>query len=522
MPRRYRRGKTSTGPHAAPAPLHSKRKFDSLNTMQENPKTIESIDLCMIEDIHREPDCYIPFMKRNQKTGELENMFTLHKQSLKQYFPAMLKWLVQDAYMGVNSYFRPARSMNKTTGLPDVLRAERHLKYLNAAFVDLDVGRPESAKREQRYPWLDALYLAEAWMEQGEIPQATIYARSGRGLYLLWFLRDAENHEQRPELGPPDKDRAKQMIADYKAINRALVKKLARLAADPGAIDAARVLKVPGTIDKKSGNPVGYWYRTDGHGQPYIYTMEQLTMALGIGAPEPEQLAGGYTMQGRFQGALRQTLNPGTCPNRIAGPIAKNAGRARDMFKIESWQQGFPAGSRRRSLTLLGEFLKYSGAERAKIQALLTEVAKRCRPPYPSEKGDTPVDKIVRGVMHDRARLSRAGDAALLRDYGITEEIARQLNLESIAPPGLKLELKANAKKAEKAEKAAAKLAQRQELKAELKAQLARLIEFSGKHAGCRKLAAAMQDDGYKISYEQVRQLLKEIEHEKKASRAKP
>lgn len=459
------------------------------------PELPEGINIPMIELIHSGKDSYIPFMGKNS-AGELKNLFSLRRDQLRSYFPEMMKWLVQDSYMGVNSYYRPAIYPNKTTGLPDVWRKEFNLKYLNAVYADLDVGRSDSKIKEQRIPWIEAQHKVEYLMAQGKLPQASIYAPSGRGLYLIWLIRDPQDPNL-PQKAWPEK------LQLYKNINRSLTFKLRKLAADQKAIDGARVLKTPGTIDSKSGNQVRYFIRVGDQGLPFIHTLEGLAAALQTGSHEKELPAGGYAIP--FYD-IRAVKVKGKYPKRIEGFKKRCFNRVQDLGKIETWLQGFPEGKRRRSLTLLGECLKFSGADEARIRSVLESKAERCRPPYPSA-GDTSLEVIIKNIWQGQARLSRSGSAALCREYGITREIALYLELQSIMPADLKTELEAEEKAQLKAERAASK--------ADKLAALKRILEGSGKGFGLRKIAAALTDSGFPMSHQQVKRLKVQIRRDK-------
>jgi hypothetical protein len=479
---------------------------------QALPEIPKGINVPMIEMIHSGKDSFIPFMRKNPDTGEMENLFSLPREGLRTYFPDMFKWLAEDAYMGINSTYSPAPWLNRTTGLPDAARGEGllpgkkcWLRYLNAVYADLDVGRPDDSQAFKRTPWAKALAVAEVMMNEGKLPQASLYANSGRGLYLLWLLRDPED--------PNKPQRAwREKILLYKEIEKALGRKLKRLAFDQNAVDSSRVLKVPGTTDTRTGRRVGYWFRIDDNGMPWHYTLEGLAEALQVGSHEKELPPGGFTTP-FFEirpGADVRTVSEkgkGSCPNRLAGSLARNMARVRDLLKIEKLYNGFPQGKRRRSLILLGECLKLSGANEADIRSMLESAAKRCVPPYPSDKADTPVDAIFKNVKRGPSTLARSGNAALCRYYDIDREAAIDGELESIMPADLKAELRA----AEKAQAAQ----ERATAKAEELTAVKRLWERSGHGFGYRQLAEALTASGFPMSKDKVMRLLNKVRADK-------
>lgn len=464
---------------------------------QDFPDIPEGINLPIIKMIHRGKDSYIPFMRKRKDGAGLENLFSIPVAELHTYFPQMLEWLQQDAYMGINSCYRTAPYNSKITGLPGVWRGRGFLRRLNAIYLDLDVGRPESKIKEQRTPWLIARHKAEAMMEAGKIPQASMIARSGRGIYLLWLIRDKDNPDLPARAWPEN-------MQVWENISRSFIKKLKHLAADPTSVDPAKVLKAPGTIDTRTGKRVRYVIYLDDNAQPFHYSLDELKEALLPGDRGEALPRRGWGIE--FPG-IRQVKKKGSLPQNLAGQKAKNLYRVRDLFKIEAWLQGFPQGKRRISLTLLAECLKYSGTDEAGIRSVLESKAERCRPPYPSEQGDSPLETIIKGVLNSGQKLGWFGNAAICRDYGITRKVAIELELESIMPADLMAELKAEKKAQIKQEKAA----EREAARAELKAAIKRLWEGSGKNFSYRDLKAPLADEGFPISHETIRKYLIEL-----------
>jgi hypothetical protein len=75
------------------------------------------------------------------------------------------------------------------------------------------------------------------YQDQGKIPPASIIVRSGRGLWLMWLLRD-----------PRNPDRAQPAFAEkidlYLRVERAMARLMAELAADAAATCAARYIRL--------------------------------------------------------------------------------------------------------------------------------------------------------------------------------------------------------------------------------------------------------------------------------------
>jgi hypothetical protein len=109
-----------------------------------------------------------------------------------------------------------------------------HLFSLGALYADLDYYRvPELAGVEP----FAVLEMALCALENASMPQPTLAIGSGRGLYLLWL------HGPIPRAALPR----------WTACQKQLWEVLKYLGADRAALDAARVLRVVGTLHSEAG-----------------------------------------------------------------------------------------------------------------------------------------------------------------------------------------------------------------------------------------------------------------------------
>lgn len=134
---------------------------------------------------------------------------------------------VKNCYISMNSYFRD-KSLDKQHG-----RDLDHLKRLSAFYVDIDCYKKGLTKGEV----LDRLnyeYIGS------KIPEPTFTIDSGRGIYLVWKLRNQDRNA----------------LPRWTAVQNYLVDTLEPLGADPACKDATRILRVPYTINSKSNSVV--------------------------------------------------------------------------------------------------------------------------------------------------------------------------------------------------------------------------------------------------------------------------
>lgn len=412
------------------------------------------LDVDSILAIHRDPEGYIGFVRkpdpaappRLDKHGnpyDFDNLFSIRADDLRSMFPALAEWLTHDAYMTVNAYYRAAPYKNEATGLPGVWRKEKHLSSLTACYADIDSGRPESDEPGAHLTWRQAQHEAEYLADSGIIPQPSIMARSGRGVYLFWLLRDVDDPAKLPHAWP-------EKVELYKACNKALHGRLLahQLPADKYALDAARVLRVPGSIHRTALRRVGYVIQADEHGRGFAYTLPELAEFLDLPALDGNLPDGTRKLAKPAQ--YRKVKNPGTAPLRAHGTRTLNALRAQDLLTLQVHRGGFlkrgmkyPDGhtshGRKKHLELYANFLRGSGADKAVTLDAISSMAANMKPPWPDETGDpTPADLVDAEYSTNKRR--RWKNVTLCKLLGISADVARELDLKTIRPREVAIE----------------------------------------------------------------------------------
>jgi hypothetical protein len=406
-----------------------------------------ALDVNSILALHRDEKGYIGFVRKPEhpqldKRGKprlWENLFSIRAEDLRAMLPAFAEWLSQDSYFTVCSYYRPAPYLNRATGLPDVWRKEKYLSKLTACYTDIDSGRPESEDPGAAFEWREAQYEAGILADKGIIPQPSIMARSGRGVYLFWLLRDEKDPSKPPHAWP-------EKLQLYKLCNRALnlLIRTHGLPADKAAIDAARVLRVPGSIHRKTGRRVEYIVQLDQTGRGFVYTLPELARILELPAPAADLPAATRSLARPLQ--YRKVKKPGSAPLRSHGQRQLAALRAQDLLTIETWRGGFKrrgekyedgstSPGRRYVLTFYAGFLRGARETPEMTTSALRAMAANMKPPYPSDppSEDPPIETIVQAEYTSKPR--RWGNKKLCALLGITAEVARDLELQTIRPP---------------------------------------------------------------------------------------
>lgn len=130
---------------------------------------------------------------------------------------------VDNGYVSMNSFFR-----TKGLGLNEG-RLVSHIKRLNTLYVDIDCYKVGLSKKE-------VLLRLEDEYFGSKIPEPTFIIDSGRGIYLVWKLRNED----------------KKALPRWTSVMNYLISVLEELGADHACADAARILRVPYTINTKS------------------------------------------------------------------------------------------------------------------------------------------------------------------------------------------------------------------------------------------------------------------------------
>src|SRR5439155_8935330 len=201
--------------------------------------------------------------------GQWQDLGAIMGSELRTRWLAMAEHLAIDAYFSINSTYEQKRStsISEITGLAIYSRKAERLRWLNAAVVDID--RHQDA--QFRFDALLQDFIEE--LALNGLPAPNFVASSGRGLWVLWTLRDHKNLHTPVPAYPERRD-------IYQRVNRELVKKFATLGTDPNSVDPARVMRVPGSINNSAtpeNSLVQFFKWSD-----VIHTLPQLAGMLGL------------------------------------------------------------------------------------------------------------------------------------------------------------------------------------------------------------------------------------------------
>jgi hypothetical protein len=175
--------------------------------------------------LHRHADGYVAFA--TERDGDdWRPLVSIRASELETWFPAFRDQLLKDSYVGINADWRLRKYGKDGSAHGYPLHQTNRLRYLNACYVDID------------FEWLGltaghVIGRVIDLQDSGQLPHASMIVRSGRGIWLLWLIRDIEN----PDLSQrafPDK------LELYSRIQEAIIERLIPFGADRSAKDAAR------------------------------------------------------------------------------------------------------------------------------------------------------------------------------------------------------------------------------------------------------------------------------------------
>lgn len=166
---------------------------------------------------------------------------------------------------GFHQVYNKGTSRRTGAALPGQ-RQEVNLQDLRFLYVDMDFYHSG-----QLMGWAEAADLLRQTITATGTPEPSLVVNSGRGLYALWMLRPHCSHARDVDL--------------YKLLNRTLAARITEHAPQlfpDGIYDAARVLRLPGSINGKSGNRVTYGFNSVSLVEPLVYEMEGMAGRLGL------------------------------------------------------------------------------------------------------------------------------------------------------------------------------------------------------------------------------------------------
>lgn len=250
----------------------------------------------LVSLIHRDHRDAVVFCRKTPDA--FEQLFEVRACEVSELLPGFAQYLTTDAYQSLSGFgmargnnARPNRyGIKQRNGAPLAYgnRNKSNASRLTAVWVDLDchgIGMDPHT----------AIAKARELVGRGELPMWSIELFSGRGAWLIWLLGQ-EGTQRTPvrtrsgqlSAGIPvevERDR----VRVWEAVIQAITARLAALnvGVDSSAAEPARVARVAGSLNTKSGEEVYYAvYRRGSDRLPACYSLRELTALLRVEVPE--------------------------------------------------------------------------------------------------------------------------------------------------------------------------------------------------------------------------------------------
>ncbi len=247
---------------------------------QTNGSIMEKTTFEAFQTIHRIPCSYIEFFKKFRmpgidstiQTSYYKYVYTSRVSDLSVQLPQIAPILSEDGYFTVNSFEKPiVKDLGKDLFTISEWHQVKQASFLNSCVADLDVGRPRDRNFSRRQSWEEALLKIIAMTEENRLPKASIIVKTGRGLNILWLLRD-EKIENSPPMVSPEK------LKLYREVNVAIINRLSDMGADKLANTESKLLRIPNTIHTLADKKVKYVILKGIDGNCPYYTLDELAV----------------------------------------------------------------------------------------------------------------------------------------------------------------------------------------------------------------------------------------------------
>jgi hypothetical protein len=193
---------------------------------------------------------------------------------LRDWFPQFIEQFERETFFGINGMFAAisrtsgrARMSSKFKGAFEASRRSERLHTLNACFADLDCYKVGKTPGQIVGELIDM-------EDRGELPPMSLILLSGRGVWVMWLLRDKQH------TGPVVSWRENVQL--YNQLQKHITQKLAHMGADDRSRDAARVARIPGTLNSKAGERVRFHLIADERGNLILHDLDELAKAFKL------------------------------------------------------------------------------------------------------------------------------------------------------------------------------------------------------------------------------------------------
>jgi hypothetical protein len=374
--------------------------------------------------LHRAPDGYVTFhrMKDTIMNEEKRKLvlydWCVRADSLRDVFPQFRAEFDTndgtDSYFSLNSFFRPGSGIWwKSMGLPRANRKAWNARYLNVAFCDVD-----GYKIGLDFGTLVGKLIS--LQDQGVIPPASMYIRSGQGVWPVWLLIDKHGSDL-----PPTAHTHRKVL--WNSIQKALNERVAHLGVDLGAKDVSRIARVPGSFNPKSQKRVTFIPQLAADGSKFEYTLQELAKFFSVETRMPPTISASTSTYASTSTATAKSRN--AAKRRDRGMAL----RLQDFLRLREMRGHFSHADRCRNFAALtyAWLLNKNGYDKVSIRYEVTRLGRECDPPLS--------DTEIKSVIEQGMKMSAMSDATLAARLHVTAAEATEIPRFAELPIGVPL-----------------------------------------------------------------------------------
>ena len=333
--------------------------------------------------LHRHEDGYIAFAVARDGGEDFRPLISIRRDELARYFPEFREQLLKDSYVSINAGWRLRRHGIDGAACGYPLHRTDRLRYLCAAYADLDYYR-------LGIDFGQALGQIVTMQETGNLPRASIIVKSGRGMWLLYLLHDHRDPSRAPGAFP-------EKLEQYFALQRAIIERLAPLGADASARDAARHIRVPGSLHTGAEDSVQWWIQGEGPAA-YSYSLTQLCQLFGV-QPAKRHV--------RERAAIEEPEKE----KHRRGWVALNRRRLRELSLLRCIRGGFSQGCRNNAAMIYAWLLRTNGVPRHEAAVEVNLMGSECNP------------RLTPSACRDAVKTGFGRRMARMRDQTISDRL---------------------------------------------------------------------------------------------------
>ena len=357
------------------------------STAEKMPSTIRvpsAPELRVVDLVHRGHDGYIPFSRKTQ-SGAWQELGCVPAHVLRGLFGA--EWLTSeletDAYFGMHGMFRTGFYRHRTTlqGLEPTLRRHKNVQWLTTAHVDLDLYNIGMGPE-------DGVAAVLRMSREGVIPPPSMFSMS-RGCWAWWLLRD--DHGSGPVRAWPD------AVDRWADIQGQLHKRLSMLGSDAAALHPATVTRIPGSVSSKAHRRVAWMACFDDLGKPFVYTMPELSDALGLKA------APTFVIEHKPKPAADRPKDPARIELGRRGHPARWDRFLAVLDQLRRMRGGWRVGTRTKAIHLVAHGCRARGWDRPRCMLELRRHLDGMEQPTGDQLTDGDLRRILKSTGRPRA-----------------------------------------------------------------------------------------------------------------------